>query len=147
MLGNPRKGWSIRVAECSGQIIGFAFFGPSFTPEGQETPRDHQLFSLYIAAEHYGTGAGQALLDATAGHAPAMLWVATDNPRAMAFYRRNGFEFDGTEQTDPRAPAIVDAPHGPLGRVLGLSDRVPASDTTAFWGAFSGQAPSIPAAG
>ncbi|MCB5275771.1 hypothetical protein BJG92_03324 [Arthrobacter sp. SO5] len=37
-----------------------------------------------------------------------MLWVAKDNPRAVAFYRRNGFEFDGAEQTDP-APKIVDA--------------------------------------
>ena len=109
ILGNPRQGRSIRIAERSGQIIGFAFFGPSFSPEGQVTARDHQLFSLYVAVEHYGTGAGQALLDATAGDAPAMLWVATDNPRAVAFYRRNGFEFDGTEQTDPGAPAIVDA--------------------------------------
>lgn len=38
-----------------------------------------------------------------------MLWVAKDNPRAVAFYLRNGFNFDGTEQTDPGAPKIVDA--------------------------------------
>ena len=109
ILGNPRAEWSIRIAECRGQIIGFAFFGPSFGPEGQELPRDRQLFSLYVAAERYGTGVGQALLDATAGDGPAMLWVARDNNRAVAFYRRNGFEFDGAEQTDPGAPAIVDA--------------------------------------
>ena len=109
ILGNPREEWSIRIAESRGQIIGFAFVGPSFGPEGQELPRDRQLFSIYVTAARYGAGVGQALLDATAGDAPAMLWVARDNPRAVAFYRRNGFEFDGAEQTDPSAPAIVDA--------------------------------------
>lgn len=109
ILGNPREEWNIRIAECRGQVIGFAFFGPSFGPEGQELPRDRQLFSLYVTAERYGTGVGQALLDATAGDGPAMLWVARDNNPAVAFYRRNGFEFDGAEQTDPSAPAIVDA--------------------------------------
>lgn len=36
-------------------------------------------------------------------------WVAKENPRAIAFYRRNGFELDGAEQTDPGAPSITDA--------------------------------------
>ena len=98
-----------RLAESSGQIIGFAFASPSFGPEGQQLPRDRQVFSIYVTAAHHGSGVGQALLDATAGDAPAMLWVAKDNPRAVAFYRRNGFEFDGAEQTDPGAPDIVDA--------------------------------------
>lgn len=109
ILGNPREEWSINIAESRGQIIGFAFFGPSIGPEGQELPRDRQLYSIYVAAEHHGTGVGQALLDATAGDGPAMLWVARDNPRAVAFYLRNGFEFDGAEQTDPGAARIVDA--------------------------------------
>ena len=38
-----------------------------------------------------------------------MLWVAKENPRAVAFYLRNGFRFDGVEQTDPHAPLITDA--------------------------------------
>jgi hypothetical protein len=32
------------------------------------------------------------LLDAAVGSAPAFLWVAVDNPRAHAFYARNGPE-------------------------------------------------------
>jgi RimJ/RimL family protein N-acetyltransferase len=31
---------------------------------------------------------------------PAYLWALDDNPRAHAFYRRNGFELDGAEQFD-----------------------------------------------
>lgn len=109
ILGNPRGDWSVRIAESGGTIVGFAFVGPSFGPEGQKLPRNRQVFSIYVAAAFHGTGAGQALLDATAGDGPAMLWVAKDNPRAVAFYRRNGFDFDGAEQADPGAPRIVDA--------------------------------------
>lgn len=38
-----------------------------------------------------------------------MLWVAKENPRAAAFYLRNGFRFDGVEHVDPHAPSITDA--------------------------------------
>lgn len=109
ILSNPNEEWSIRIAENDEEIIGFAHVGPSFGPEVETLPRDRQVFSIYVASKHYGTGAGQALLDATSGRSPAMLWVAKDNPRAVAFYLRNGFQFDGTEQTDPGAPKIVDA--------------------------------------
>ena len=90
ILGNPREEWSIRIAESRGLVIGFAFFGPSFGPEGQELPRDRQLFSIYVAAEHYGTGVGQAFLDAMVGDGPAMLWVAKDNPSGGGVYLATG---------------------------------------------------------
>ncbi len=56
VLKDPRKEWCLRIAESGEQIIGFAFTGPSFGPEGQELPRDRQLFSIYVAAQHYGAG-------------------------------------------------------------------------------------------
>lgn len=108
ILGDPEKDWIIRTGKSGGRIVGFAFAGPSFGP-GEELPRDRQLFSIYVAAAHYGTGVGQALLDATVGNGPVMLWVAKGNPRAVAFYRRNGFDFDGAERTDPGAPDIIGA--------------------------------------
>ncbi len=40
-------------------------------------------------------GSGQALLDSAVADRSAFLWVAELNPRAIAFYRRNGFEADG----------------------------------------------------
>jgi GNAT superfamily N-acetyltransferase len=60
-----------------------------------------------VRAAHHGTGAGQALLDATLGDALTMLWVAKANPRAIAFYTRNGFVFDGAEQSDSRTPGLA----------------------------------------
>ncbi|MGO4103099.1 N-acetyltransferase family protein [Leifsonia sp. YAF41] len=108
-LRSPRDDWTIRVARTGEGIVGFAVAGPSSGPEGQHLPRERQLHSLYVLADSHGTGVGQALLDAVLGEAPAMLWVATENPRAIAFYRRNGFEFDGVETFDPSAPGITHA--------------------------------------
>jgi len=48
------------------------------------------------------------LLDAALGDQPALLWVAEQNPRAIAFYQRNGFSFDGQVLDDPTAPLITD---------------------------------------
>jgi GNAT superfamily N-acetyltransferase len=88
------------VATVEGVVVGFAGSGPSRDPE---PPRDLELQSLNVLASHYGTGAGQRLLDAAVGDAPAMLWVADDNPRARAFYARNGFQPDGTTKMGPVA--------------------------------------------
>lgn len=109
VLSDPKDEWTIRIAESGGSIVGFGFSGPSIAADGQDLPRDRQLYAIYVASAHYGRGIGQALLDASLGEGAAMLWVAKDNPRAIAFYRRNGFEFDGVEQQDPGAPKIVDA--------------------------------------
>ena len=86
------------VAERDESVIGFAAAGASGTegaPAGQR-----QLYAIYILAAHYGSGAGQTLLDAAIGESPAMLWILDDNPRARAFYERNGFRADGTFQDD-----------------------------------------------
>jgi ribosomal protein S18 acetylase RimI-like enzyme len=34
------------------------------------------------------------------GYADAILWVLADNPRARAFYEREGWALDGAEKTD-----------------------------------------------
>jgi GNAT superfamily N-acetyltransferase len=52
----------------------------------------------HAVAELDGTGIGQALLEAL--ERPEVLWVAADNPRAQAFYRRNHFAADGATQTE-----------------------------------------------
>lgn len=109
VLTHPRDDMIVRVAETEGGIVGFAWVGPGEGINGEEPPRDRLLYAIYVLAAHYGTGVGQALLDGTLGDGPAMLWVAKENPRATAFYLRNGFHFDGVEQVDPHAPLITDA--------------------------------------
>jgi GNAT superfamily N-acetyltransferase len=88
---------AIWVAEVDGEIVGWA---NTSTGRDADGPRDLELEGLYVLDAHHGTGVGQALLDAAVGDRPAYLWVLADNPRARAFYRRNGFEPDGVEHVD-----------------------------------------------
>ncbi|MCB5290731.1 GNAT family N-acetyltransferase [Arthrobacter sp. SO3] len=78
---------------CAGTgIVGWASAGAGRDDNG---PRPRELEGIYVLASHYGSGAGQMLLDAAVGDGGAYLWIAEDNPRAFAFYRRNGFVPDG----------------------------------------------------
>lgn len=83
------------VALDGDDLVGFA--GTHETPPttDEQPVRPEELTMLYVLARAHGSGAGQALLDAALGDRPASLWVADDNPRAQAFYRRNGFAADG----------------------------------------------------
>jgi GNAT superfamily N-acetyltransferase len=96
-LDAPGEVW---VAESEGIVIGFASAGAS--RDQDSAPGERELYAIYVLAEHYGTGAGQALLDAAIGRAAASLWVLEDNPRARAFYERNGFRPDGSVKDDDR---------------------------------------------
>jgi GNAT superfamily N-acetyltransferase len=82
------------VAEHDDGLIGFVNASP-----GAELPDfEIQLFALYVRAAWWGTGVGSALFDAAVGHRSAYLWVLEGNDRAIEFYERRGFRFDGTGQ-------------------------------------------------
>jgi ribosomal protein S18 acetylase RimI-like enzyme len=86
------------VAERDGVIIGVAMSGPPLDAGATWT---RHLYVLYVYAAAHGSGAGRALLDAVLdpGDAAA-LWVSDPNPRAQAFYRRQGFVADGTVRVE-----------------------------------------------
>ena len=109
ILGEDRDDVEVRLAEQDGEPLGFAFSGPSVATANGMAPRERQLFCLYVLHSGHGTGVGQDLFNRVLAETPAMLWVEQGNPRAIAFYQRNGFAFDGTEQTDPGTPRIVEA--------------------------------------
>jgi ribosomal protein S18 acetylase RimI-like enzyme len=96
----PAERPHIWVATDGDSVVGWASTSDGHS---QDSPRDLELEGIYVLASHYGTGAGQQLLDAALGDAPAFLWVADDNPRARAFYARNGFHRDGTTKLGPLA--------------------------------------------
>jgi GNAT superfamily N-acetyltransferase len=78
---------------CHGtDIVGWASAGDGREDDG---PTLRELQGIYVLASHYGSGAGQLLLDAAVGSGAAYLWIAENNPRASAFYTRNGFIPDG----------------------------------------------------
>ena len=85
------------AALADSEIVGFAGVGPA---RDAESPRERQLNFIYLLKKFHGTGTGQKLLDAVLGQEPAYLWVASDNPRAHGFYKRNGFAPDGAEHVE-----------------------------------------------
>ncbi len=96
-LAGPGPGQAL-VAVADGRIVGLAWSGPS---RDEPPVRELELSDLYLLAAQHGTGLGQALLDAALGNRPASLWTAEDNPRAVAFYARNGFTADGARKVEP----------------------------------------------
>ncbi|WP_295818154.1 GNAT family N-acetyltransferase [uncultured Microbacterium sp.] len=83
------------VAEVDGRIVGWATAGDG---RDDDRPTSRELEGIYVLAAHHGTGAGQLLLDAAIGAGDAYLWMMDDNPRAEAFYLRNGFVRDAIER-------------------------------------------------
>ena len=84
------------VAERDGEILGFVSVGSS-----RDLGTDGELFAIYVHPQHWGTGAGRALIQAgedelrRLGHQDAVLWVLDDNPRARRFYELAGWSLDG----------------------------------------------------
>ena len=91
----------VHVAEDGGRVVGFVGTGPSRDPDAEG-----ELGEIYVLPEAMGTGVGRALLAAgveamaARGYADAILWVLDDNPRARAFYEREGWAEDGATKTD-----------------------------------------------
>lgn len=93
-------GLQASVGVVDDQIVGHAFTRPARTYSGYEPVRDLEVASVYVLAEHHGSGLGQALLDSiVTSDQPAQLWVALGNDRAIRFYERNGFRADGATDT------------------------------------------------
>ena len=85
-----------------GRPIGWSSAGP---PRDEDPPTEVELWSLYLDVEHQGSGVAGDLVDAAVGAGPAHLWVLDGNDRAIAFYRKVGFEWDGTVKHDVRLAA------------------------------------------
>jgi RimJ/RimL family protein N-acetyltransferase len=91
VLADQRPIW---VAEDRDGLVGFASSGPARDNDIDDLP---ELYSLYVRATHWGIGVGYALLRQAIGDRAAYLWVLAANERAIAFYERQGFRLDGTE--------------------------------------------------
>lgn len=82
------------AAVHEGRLVGFA----GSVPPVPGTSSPAELWGIYLLSAYQGSGLGQQLLEATIGAESATLWVARDNTRAQAFYRRNGFAASGREK-------------------------------------------------
>jgi GNAT superfamily N-acetyltransferase len=92
--GPPRT-----MAVAGDELVGFAVTGPSRDGTKQSgSAAPYELYAVYTRRVWWGTGLGQALLDAVLPDGPTSLWVLEANQRAQAFYRRNGFAPDGARE-------------------------------------------------
>ncbi len=95
--GAISEGRPIVVAVDGAEVIGFALAGPSTEPG---VAADVQLFMLNVRSAYQGTGVAQQLHDRAVGDRAAFLWVLEVNPRAHAFYARNGYRRDGARKIE-----------------------------------------------
>lgn len=104
LAGSDPRG-RLWLAEDAGTCapIGYAVTCPPDVSVGGG-PDDIELKRIYLLSRCQGSGAAQALMDAALAHAKACaapsvrLGTYHDNQRAIAFYRRNGFETVGTRR-------------------------------------------------
>jgi len=83
------------VAVDGDEVVGMAVVGPC---RDDDRAGEQELYALYVLPSHWGAGVGQALWDAASPF--TSLWVLRDNPRARAFYGRNGFRPEATKEID-----------------------------------------------
>ncbi len=89
---------NIITAKDGERVVGFAAYGPY---RDGTLPECGEVFAIYVLKEYQGRGVGFALmnaaLDRLSGFRRIALWVLRGNERAIRFYTRYGFRFDGAE--------------------------------------------------
>lgn len=80
------------------KVVGFISYG-NFR---DETMQAGEIIALYVLKDYYGKGIAQKLMKAALtalNHfSEIFLWGLKDNKRAIAFYQKMGFTFDGQEK-------------------------------------------------
>lgn len=88
------------VAKDGEKVIGFVGYGKYH----DDTLADcGEVFCIYVLADYYGKKVGYELMNAAfeklKEYKRIALWVLKGNERAIRFYERYGFRFDGKEET------------------------------------------------
>ena len=90
---------NILVAKDGERVIGFVGYGACRDATLDDTG---EVYSIYVLKEYHDQKIGYRLMNAAmeqlAAYSRIAVWVLKDNERAIRFYQRYGFVFDGTEQ-------------------------------------------------
>lgn len=94
------------IALDDAKVVGFVSYG-----DFRDSARiAGEIFALYVLKDYYGKGVGQQLIQAAFaaldGYQEIVLWVLEDNKRAIAFYEKMGFVFDGEEKVIDLGKAV-----------------------------------------
>jgi putative acetyltransferase len=86
------------MAEVDGALAGFVTVDP----------KTHYLDQIVVAPEHWGSGIALALLNEAKRLSPGGLYllVNKDNARAVRFYAKHGFVYDGDDKNPVSGIAV-----------------------------------------
>ena len=86
------------IAMDGKKVVGFISYG-NFRDEAIQAG---EIIALYVLKDYYGKGVSKQLMHAAFvaldQFSEIYLWVLKENKRAIAFYQKMGFTFDGQEQ-------------------------------------------------
>ena len=86
------------IAMDGKKVVGFISYG-NFRDEAIQVG---EIIALYVLKDYYGKGVSEQLMHAAFAaldhFSEIYLWVLKENKRAIAFYQKMGFSFDGQEK-------------------------------------------------
>ena len=87
------------IAKDGETVMGFAAYGPC---RDKDLPGWGEVRAIYVLRAYQGQKVGRRLMEAAleqlADYPRIALWVLKGNEKAIRFYERCGFRFDGTER-------------------------------------------------
>ena len=87
------------VAKDKDNVVGFAVYGPS---RDEDLKDAGEIDAIYVLSEYYGRKVGYRLMNEAISrlseYKTIFLWVFEKNERAIDFYHKYGFEFDGSKR-------------------------------------------------
>ena len=90
---------NLLVAKENDKVIGFVGYGAY---RDNTLPETGEVFSIYILKEYYDQKVGYKLMSAAieklSEYNKIAVWVLEGNQRAIQFYEKCGFQFDGTKK-------------------------------------------------
>ncbi len=89
---------NILVAKDGDKVIGFVGYGAY---RDATLPEHGEVYAIYVLEEYHGLKVGYALMNAAlenlSDYKKIAVWVLKSNKKAIRFYERYGFIFDGTD--------------------------------------------------
>ena len=87
------------VAKDKDKVVGFAVYGPS---RDEDLPNAGEVVAIYVLSEYYNRKVGYRLMNEACSrlkeYDTIFIWVLEKNERAIRFYKKYGFEFDGCKK-------------------------------------------------
>lgn len=98
------------IAKDGDKVVGFVGYGQYRSDELENTG---EIFAIYLLSEYYGTGVGYKLMQeglaVLKDYPQVAVWVLKENKRAIRFYEKCGFKFDGREEEIKLGSPVVEA--------------------------------------